>query len=252
MLRRLNYTNRARIRRSDVRIAVDSSNGLAFSADLSALREYDLPMDSLVFVEAYRQTNWMRFPFGRVGALESPADRRLRQFESPEGILFRVKVTPAGDVHTLLAEADRIPLVLSEVDDGMRESLLPVRSAVLDGELYRLDLSGLQPVLEISKVAGLHSEIARSPAFVALVYPAVLREILVRITLVDGHFDSDSLDDWQSRWLRFVAQIPGGRLPPKATAGESEIVDWINDAVEAFARRIRALERFSEFWKEGM
>ena len=70
MIRRFNYTDRLRIRRSDVRIVLRDENGkLEFDADLRALADYDLPPDSLVFIEAYRQTNWMRFPFGQLGAI---------------------------------------------------------------------------------------------------------------------------------------------------------------------------------------
>src|SRR5258708_5063469 len=106
MIRRFNYTDRLRIRRSDIRIVLREKDGqLEFDADLRSLAEYDLPPDSFVFVEAYRQTNWMRFDFGQLGAISPDANRVLSQFDSADGILFRVKVTPNGDTHTLLAEA---------------------------------------------------------------------------------------------------------------------------------------------------
>ena len=94
MIRRFNYTNRIRILRKDVPIKLREEDGkIFFDADLSALKEYDLPLESFVFVEAYRQTNWMRFKFGQVGAITPEKNRHLSQFETPEGILFRVKVT---------------------------------------------------------------------------------------------------------------------------------------------------------------
>ena len=64
MNRRFNYTGRIRIRRKDLTICLREQDGiLSFDADLSALVDYELPPESFVFVEAYRQTNWMRFPF---------------------------------------------------------------------------------------------------------------------------------------------------------------------------------------------
>jgi hypothetical protein len=36
-----------------------------------------LPTDAKVFVEAYRQTNWMRFDFGTIGAVQAPGDLLL-------------------------------------------------------------------------------------------------------------------------------------------------------------------------------
>lgn len=252
MLRRFNYTNRLRIARSDVSVVVVKDEvGLAFKADLSVLPSYKLPRDASVCVEAYRQTNWMRFEFGRVDAIQAPPDVRLRIFDSPEGIRFRVKVTKSGDQHVLLAEADGIPLVLPENDEQNREPLLPVKPADLSGEVYRLDLSGSYPVLEISRQAGAPSEIGRSPAFVSLVYPSVLREILNRVMVIEKHDDDDSLTDWRSRWLRFASSIPGARERPPVDSEDDAKFEWIDEAVSAFARKIHANERFAEFWKEG-
>ena len=75
---------------------------------------YDLPAEALVFVKAYRQTTWMRWPWGTVGALQPPANRALAEFDSPDDVLFRVRVTSPGtpeEPHGLLpAEADRVRL----------------------------------------------------------------------------------------------------------------------------------------------
>src|SRR5437879_6032568 len=86
MIRRLHYTGRIRIHRTDVRLVSREDQGaVSFDAELR-LGEYDLPPEALVFIEAYRQTNWMRFPFGTAGAIQPPApeQRRLREFDSVE------------------------------------------------------------------------------------------------------------------------------------------------------------------------
>lgn len=252
MLRRLNFTNRIRIRRADVRINLTApDSGLHFIANLSALPTYDLPRESLVFVEAYRQTNWMRFSFGRIGALESASPRHLSQFDSPEGIRFRVKVTPDGDDKKLLAEADGIPLFLPEQDAVGKDPLLPVKPADLDGEIYCLDFSGAEPLLLVSRRAGPYSDIGRSPAFMALVYPSVLREILMRVIVIERHDDDVSDDVWQSRWLRFTRGLPGMTDIPESGSDEEDKYLWIDSAVAAFSRRLGAHERFAEFWREG-
>src|SRR5437016_2570906 len=95
---RLNYTGRKRLNRKDVQILLLEPSGgpLSFEAKLK-LAEYKFPADALVFVEAYRQTQWMRFTFGKVGAVVPPVDRRLTEFDSPDGILFRVRVTSSSD-----------------------------------------------------------------------------------------------------------------------------------------------------------
>jgi hypothetical protein len=250
MIRRFNYTGRILIRRPDARITVSEADGqFAFNADLN-LAEYDLPPEGRVFVEAYRQTSWMRFDFGRVGAIQPAADCRLTEFDLPEGILFRIKVTQAGDRHRLLAEADRISLAKIEEEDAPRRPLLPVKPQKLGDEIYRLDFSspGNSPLLLINSDAGEYSLIAKSPAFASLVYPAVFREVLVRVLIIDEHDDNDSQDDWRSQWVRFAAFLPGlGELPkPEDTDYR---LDWIEKAVVGFAKRIQVRNRFAQFWR---
>lgn len=248
MIRRFNYTHRIRIRRKDIRIQLRQENGqLSFDADLRALADYDLPPESYVFVEAYRQTNWMRFDFGQVGALTPQKDRILAQFDSPEGLLFRVKVTPKGDTHTLLAEADRIPLTNPDEGEGERTPLLPVQPRKLGEEIYRIDFSD-GPLLLINSEAGNYVDIAHSPAFVSLVYPSVLREILTHVLLIEKHDDASDPEDWQSQWVSFASMSPGvGELPEVEDIDGR--ADWIDKAVTAFAKRIHTRARFTEFRK---
>jgi hypothetical protein len=60
-----------RIQRKDVRVLLKENEGaLSFDANLNGLTDYDLPPDASVFVEAYRQTVWMRFPFGSLQQVE--------------------------------------------------------------------------------------------------------------------------------------------------------------------------------------
>ncbi len=249
MIRRLNYTGRLRIRRKDVRVSLKEGNGaISFDADLSGLADYELPSDASVFVEAYRQTVWMRFSFGRVDAISPPADRILSEFDTPEGILFRVKVTPNGEIHKLIAEADRIPLVKTEQDEANKTPLLPVRPQKLGDEVFRVDFSGTRPLLLINSELGDWRSIAKSPAFAAFAYPAILREILVRVLVVDEHDDDANPDDWRSQWVRFSKLFCGlGDLP--APGATDDRFYWIDTAIAAFAKRKQIKERFMDFWK---
>ena len=74
-IRRINSTGRKKIVRGDARISVrpDPDGVLTFNAMIN-LADYDLPNDAHVFVEAYRQTTFMRFRHGTVAA---PAPARL-------------------------------------------------------------------------------------------------------------------------------------------------------------------------------
>ena len=125
MLRRFNYTNRVRILHEDVRFSLHDEGGCwSFDAVLN-LGDYELPADALVCVEAYRQTTWMRFDYGTVSEQVVPANRGLTEFDSPEDIRFRVRVTSRGteeDPHgLLLAEADRVQLRSPEDKQEQRQ-----------------------------------------------------------------------------------------------------------------------------------
>ncbi len=253
MIRRLNYTGRIKVHRADLRLGTREIGGaLSFDADLRLI-DYELPAEALVFVEAYRQTTWMRFAFGTVAAMRPPVDCWLHEFDSPDGILFRVKVTQARDEHVLLAVADRIPLAQPD-QDADQESLLEAVPAELGDELWRLDW-GVEPRLLVNiSAAADWRQLAKSPVFLGLVYPQVLREILGCVLNEHGHRDIDDDSDWRSKWLRFATLLPG--VDPELPAKDAEPDDtrrWTDDAVAAFAKKLSLKEKFKTAWekKEG-
>ena len=250
MIRRFNYTDRIRILREDILVQLREIDGkLGFEAKLN-LQEYDLPPDALVFVEAYRQVSWMRFDFGTVEALTPPKDRALTEFDSPDDILFRVKVTQAQDTHILLAEADRVPLKRPEDSTDKRIPLLPVKPESLADEIYRVDFSDDRPRLLVNKEVGDWRSIAQSPAFASLVYPAVFREVLVHVLIVDGHDDSSDTSDWRALWLKLAESLPGVGQSPSSTDANDDKFYWIDSAVSTFASRLKNRSKFEQYWKK--
>lgn len=250
-IRRFNYTGRKRLDQNDARIFAHQANngGVEFDAELS-LVGYELPDDALVSVEAYRQTSWMRFPCGTVGTLQIPPDRRLREFDSPEGVLFRVRVTsashPAG---LLLAEADRISPRLPEEVEENRISLLPVKpDDDLGDEIFRVDFTD-KPILLINSRVGDWRSVAREPVFISLTFPTAMREILTRILHVERHFETQDTTDWKSQWLNFSIHLPG--VPDLPSEDEEDNIDrWIEEAVASFCRRFGIYSRFAQYWTE--
>lgn len=247
MIRRLNYTDRRRILREDVRIVLREIGGkTSFSADVD-LRRYELPGDAQVFVEAYRETIWMRFPLGTVAArrLPGPEESQLSEFDSPEGLLFRVRVTSAGDRGQrhglLLAEADQIPLRKPDEADDLRIPLLPVVPDDLGDELWQLRIDG-RALLYVNRALD-YQQLAWSPAFFALVYPAVVREVLTRILLLEEPPDPEDTGDWRVQWLRFAMQLHGIGEPPTGDDAEAK-ERWIAEVVATFARQHGLLARF--------
>lgn len=250
MIRRLNYTGRIRLQRSDIKIVLKGAPGaIEFNADLNNLTDYDLPPESLIFIEAYRQTSWMRFSFGSVGKVLPAENRKLTEFDSPEGILFRIKITKSTDTHTLLAQADRIPLTNPEESDSDLTPLLPGKPQKLGDEIYRLEFDN-GALLLVNSEAGDYSQIVRSPIFASLAYPSIFREVLMRVLVVDAHDDDADPDDWRSQWSRFAKRLPGlGELPEPDKSVER--IEWIDNAVSTFSQRQNTLEKFVEFWQQG-
>lgn len=241
MKRTFNYTGRRNILRKDVSVVIRPSGGAwEFDADLR-LGHYKFPHNAEVWVEAYRQNLWMQWSWGTISAMRVPVNRRLTEFDEPDGVLFRVRVVlpPGPESRKLVGEVDGIrPVKAGEANDRRRPLLEPVPDA-LDQELWRLDLEQEPPKLLVNRDA-LPSwrHVARSPYFIALVYPEVFRRILWKV-LVEEQWSEDGEDsDWQSDWIRFARNLGG--LPPLPSAGRKhEREAWIDEAVAAFARRMQ-------------
>ncbi|MCL4528122.1 MAG: hypothetical protein M1282_01770 [Chloroflexi bacterium] len=251
MIRKFNYTDRVKIKRDDICINwVLKDNQNCFEADLSKLTDYELPDDSLVFLEAYRQTNWMRFDFGTIGNLTSPKNPHLKLFDMPAGVKFRVKVTASGNVHKLLAEANAIPLITSDDESAKNSPLLDVvPTNELGDEVYRVEFpDDDKPVLYINNELGSYKMIGRSPVFLSLALPAVVREILYRIVMIDDCADDTNMEDWRSRWIRFANSLPGNDT--LANIEKDERLEWIKGTVALFAKKQNLRAQFKEWMDE--
>lgn len=249
-VRRLNYTGRRRLGQSDARVFIQTAEGQppTFGATLT-LGEYDLPADAKVFVEAYRQTSFMRFPCGTVGAFRLPDDRHLREFDSPEGVLFRVRITsstaPEG---LLLAEADALRPGLTEEVEQNSISLLPIRSHDLGHQIFRVDFAD-RPVLLVNSRVGDWRSASLDPVFISLVFPAAMREILTRILHIEKYFEIEESDRWESQWLKFCVAFPG--VPDVPPDDKDKIDDWVDEAVGAFCRDRTIYARFDQYLTGG-
>lgn len=252
-IRSFNYTGRRRITREEVLLRLNqlADKTVTFDAEIRLNKDHKLPSDAVVSVEAYRgsSASWMRFSFGTVGALKLPADRRLTDFDGPDGILFRIKVTsPEKDQGLILAEADALSSRALDEEEHSRQSILPVSSdKTLEKRVWRLDFKD-EPVLLVNSALGEKWDIVRDQAFMALVMPEVLEAILIRILLVDKYPDDQDEEDgsWQSKWLRFVRAIPGTTDRPDVDEKDA-LEDWIEGIVGAFSRKLRILDQYEGY-----
>jgi len=223
----------------------DNNGILSFDASID-LSHYGLPLESPAYVEAYRQTAWMRFDYGTASAPEAKTDNRLSGFDSLDGIRFRVKVAQSDGTHgKLLAVADKICPVSPEDGDSQRQCILPVKSEEMDC-IWKLDFEN-EPILLISKKAGSKDIISKSMEFRTLAYPSILREVLHEIKNSGYEWKEDE-DSWQNQWLKFINGLPSvGEMPGFSDEGQDSYCQWVDDAVESFCRNLRIIDTFVSY-----
>jgi len=253
MRRTFNYTGLKRILREHVGITLRrSADEPEFDASLN-LGEYGFPGNASVWVEAYRRSMWMQWRWGTVARQQPPADRRLTEFDVPDGVLFRVRVVgqDEADRNKLLGEADRIHPVTEGEALQQRRSLLTCLPGDLGDVVWQLSWDDDEPKLLINRNAEPSwSKAARTPWFFTLVYPEVLRQILKRILIEDEWAPGNDQDpDWRSNWIRFASQVL--KVGPCPNGDKHDCLDWIDDAVKSFARRTGSLSRWNNEVQEN-
>ena len=241
MLRKLNFTDRAKINRAAVQIALRRGEDgiLAFDprVTLDALRA---PASARVYIEAYYRSSYMRFDCGTVARFSPPADRRLTDIDSDNVVRFRLKVVDnsAGE-HRIVAVAEDI--TVAEKEDATRRSLLPVNFCDLGDQVWRVSFEANGPVLDLNRSIRNIEVLAKSDArFFALVNPAAVREILTKILLVDRYESAEDGEEWWSLWLRWGSELTDDAVPED----EDERQAWIEEVVAAFCGRHAVASRF--------
>lgn len=239
-IRRINYTDRYRIDKGDVRIRLVDPNAVpvAFTADLTLPTE-KLPGDARIFVEAYRQTTRMRFEFGTVASPGFPGgSATLTEFSNTDAVLFAVKVTGVtGNVAgMLLADRDGISATSSD-DKDQKEPLLPADCADLGQEVWRLDFENNGPVLVFNSRLADWRSVAADPQIKAVTYAAILRMVLARILILDNWVEDEDEDrnDWHAKWLAFAKRLPGV-ADLEADPTPADKWEWIEMVAAAFAQ----------------
>ena len=236
MIRRLNYTSRMRIRKSDAIIVFDeTTKPLSFNAEIN-LGSYFFQPTAKVFVEAYRGNSFMRFDYGTVEALSPPPTRQLLDIEGDKFSLFRVKVVDVTSGRLIAISSQLRPG--GDTQDGL-EALLPLHLTDTGNQIWRLKFENEGVKLELNQ----HKDgIDKNPEFRSLVFPSVLREVLSYIVFIEKQENEQELQDAEesawSKWLTFVSGFYPEEYPgPYKEAEDTDIqqfLDWIDGAVEAF------------------
>jgi len=257
MIRKFNYTNRLKIKRTDLRVSVVQDNGRpSLEADFLVDQYPELPADAAVYIEAYHRTKFDRFSFGTVGRLLPPDNRTLKSFSSADmqDIRFRVKVVDESETHgQILALAEGVSAVSDDERNANRLSLLGVDPVDLGNRIWELDLENdeIPWLLVNSNIPDIQILLQRDDMFFCSVYPAIVRQILEYILFYcDEDYTSEPEEDedstyWQYRWLCFGKNLSGEKWPKKHNADVTIRKEWIESCVEHFCRKQRVLQKTS-------
>ena len=197
MKRSINSTGRQRITHGMVSFNIlrtPTGQPKSFTADFAGLAALQLPDTAQVSVEPYFGHSSMRFDFGTVGTISTPADTNLDEIDRGGEINFRVKVIDdgkAGRLGRLLAAGDRLA-ASPPADAGQGQMpLLPVKPEWLEERIWDVSVAdGERPYLLVnSRIPGLADRIQDDP----LLRGSILVEAFRRI--LSAMLDSDSNDE---------------------------------------------------------
>ena len=246
MIRRMNYTERHKIKSEHIGFTIRDISGSHPVATASiSLDEYNLPDDAEVVFEAYRRATYQRVPVGTVEQLLDKHEFELSEFDTADGVLFRAKVIGRNsdlnhDAPLLLAVADRVAPQEGDEEDADRDKLIRFVPYDLNGEIWRLDFEDGPTVLLERSYWENRSQIVRSGWFFSLVLPEIFRRALHEA--LEGNYRDINDDDWRSKWLRFALSIPGDSELPDDN--EDHVNNWVTSKVAAFCRQNDMEERF--------
>lgn len=258
MKRSFNYTDRAKItqRAVHVRLYSDFEGVQVFDADIDLSSYNHLPAGTRIYLEAYYRSAMMRFDVGTFDP-DNPKyalrGKRLDDLQHPI-VNFRIKLVDVREqIGRLVGLIERVQTFNENSRPVERLGLLPVNFGEdLGHRIWEMQIpdDGDDPMLCINKSVNVDNAIlrefvARHPAFVALVFPEALRQILAK--LVKDGFDPTDEESWQAKWLRFAVSFGVGLPPDDAEDAEQEAQEWITQVIEAFCLHTNLRTRFEDY-----
>lgn len=251
MIRRFNYTDRIKIPRSRVNIALfKDRDGKYFKAKVN-LEGLNFPPEAKVFIEPNYKGVYQRFDFGTVADLKEPENTRLSELPETELAYFDISIVDEREkIGLLLGKARGIPASTNELPND-RIPILYVNPTDLKDQFWKLSFDSSdddRPVLEINnRIPELYEKAKNDINFISLVYPAAFRGVLIRI-VEEGVFDFEE-EHWVNQWLKFIDRILGVKYLPEAD-NDAEGLNpqqeaWVDECVNEYCKRFKLFEKFT-------
>jgi hypothetical protein len=246
MKRTFNYTERKKINREDVQLALVRPNEVpevkVVKLDINRL---GLPVTAQVWLEIETgKVGLVRHSLGVVGSLNLGATFAI---DEPDlvNLRFRIKIVTyeLGSAGKLLAEVDQLSLS----NDGSALSLLQVKpSDSLGQRIWKLEITESGPELFINAGVGDWQAVGHSEVFKCLVFPQAVFEIYKWVANY-GDFDPGSIEE---KWQKLFAS--SGYDPKLLALREGYQGDYdsyletsAQEVADAFARSNKALNEFN-------
>ncbi len=243
MKRTLNYTGRARIEKKQAIFSFkDGASEIPEFNVAFNFEENQFPDNASVYVEAHYKETRQRFNFGCIGDISPPTDRRLDKIDLSGPTLFKVLVVDESGRHGLLLGSGNQFRVEEGDSDDHRAGLLAVKTCPLGQLPWRVEIQpGLAPTLLInSQIPGGIDKMKSDPTFQALIFPAVLREILMHYLWNDE--DAEGNEHFE-KWLSFAAIFADSK---PQSVDPFDLISWIDEVTEEFAKQFQLNDRLTQ------
>jgi len=233
MKKTLNWTGRADIPLKCLALRVVEpklpGERRSFTVEMPGLADLRLKPDAHIYVEPYVGTSSMRFDYGTIAGMTTPADTGLDELDAGSGVLFRVKIVDeSGEVGKILASANGIRPE-SEAEEDDRKALLPVAYRDLGEAIWMLDIEpGVRPQLVLNNLIPALSDLIRNNAlFQGAIVPHAVRRVL-EVLYLENEGDDDP--EWVKDWKTFAETVRGSEIDDDE---EDEILKQILEEVVA-------------------
>lgn len=250
--RRLNYTGRRKINKSDVQIQLiqEASGQLKFAASVD-FSKLTLPANAPVYIEVRQKDLMQRFACGTVAEFVLPGDTTLKDVDRDGSLSFWVRVLdPERTDGRLLAVARSIHPEGDVPDDAEgRDSLLAVKSRNLGHIPWQIDFppdeEGIPYLVINSRITDPIARLQNNPLFQGLVLPAAVRQVFTSIYMEEMLAD----ESWQQKWIAYGEKPT--TLEPPALTDTDEAKTWIDQVVEAFCNQFELTDKIVLHEQEG-
>lgn len=257
----MNYTGREAIDRSLITLVPKKNAPIltVFLKTQQPLKDNPKFSGCEVVIEAVLRIRAQRKELGALAELPTSAEIAFSEFLPGDEVQFRLKIVSPGDkkitgeVSGLRVKSDKP----EEPAPGKRKSLLPVNWATegddMKGRFWKVDYSDPKyPVLLIAKGKFTACGDVNQPAFQALAFPAIMKEVLT-YAFITRFCNSPT---WTEDWGKLVSILGCDPCPERPEGADSpqeieehleSVRKWIDMASACFAHECRLDSITGEF-----